>query len=125
MTIPYSIVHVDHLSEQDLHALTSVLRKAAPEWLTIGRALGLTNAKLTRIHRKPLLSQEGYVGYFREMLRVWLRKAYYKGFRLTITALEGAIRGSGYEDLANNFRPLFLQQEGRLQHVCIMKHVWI
>ena len=104
---------------KDLHTLTSILKAAAPQWKTIGGALGFENYNLTIIQRRPLLIPEGVTGYFREMLSQWLKWAPPNNDWPTITALEGAVRDSGHESLAYNFREQFLLKKGRVKHLCI------
>ena len=115
----YPTIHPDRLTTEDLYILTSILKAAAPKWQTIGGALGFVNDNLTIIQRKPLLIPEGDTGYFREMLSQWLKWAPPNHYWPTITALEGAVRDSGHESLAYNFREQFLLKKGRLKHLCI------
>ena len=114
----YPTIHPDRLTTKDLHILTSILKAAAPQWQTIGGALGFENDDLIIIQRKPLLFQEGDTGYFREMLSQWLKWAPPNHHWPTITALEGAVRDSGHESLAYNFREQFLLKKGRVK-LCI------
>ena len=88
------------------------MRPAAPQWQTIGGALGFLDSDLTIIQNTPMLIPEGPTGYFRQMLSQWLNWAPPNHLWPTLGALEAALRSSGHESLAFQLRSLFLQQKG-------------
>ena len=88
------------LTEQNLHILTEILKKAAPQWKTIGLALGFLNYELTTIEQKLSLIAEGPLGYFREMLSQWLKWAPPNHSSPTLENLAPALQTSGHENLA-------------------------
>lgn len=88
------------LSEKDLLILHEILRPAAPQWKTVGLALGFLNHELTAIENKPLLVLEGDTGYFRALLSQWLKWAPPNHSFPTTEALAVALQRSGHEDLA-------------------------
>ena len=102
------------LAEEDLHILTKILRPAAPQWRTLGLALGFLNYELTTIEQKPLLIAEGIAGYFREMLSQWLKWAPPNHPSPTIENLALALQSSEHEDLAVKLRPEYFQRKGKL-----------
>ena len=101
------------LTGQDLFILTEILRPAAPQWKTVGLALGFPDYELATIEQKPLLIPEGPPGYFREILSQWLKWAPPNHSLPTLESLAPALRSSGHEDLAVKLRTAFLQKKGR------------
>ena len=90
-----------------------MLRPAAPQWKTVGLALGFPNYELATIEHKPPLIQEGAPGYFREMLRQWLKWAPPSPPSPTLENLAPALQSSSHEDLAVKLRTTFLWKKGR------------
>ena len=88
------------LTEQNLHILTEILKPAAPQWKTIGLALGFLDYELNTIEQKPPLITEGLPGYFREMLNQWLKWAPPNHSSPTLENLALVLRRSGHENLA-------------------------
>ena len=101
------------LTGQDLFILTEILRPAAPQWKTVGLALGFPDYELATIEQKPLLIPEGPLGYFREMLSQWLKWAPPNHSLPTLESLVPALRSSGHEDLTVKLRTAFLRKKGR------------
>ena len=74
-----------------------------------------------------MLISEGVLGYFREMLIHWLKLAPPNHLWPTVKALALALRSSGHESLAVNFKPLFLQRKGRVLEIYLqigLKLIW-
>ena len=110
------------LTAEDLHTLTVILKPAAPQWKTIGLALGFLDHELTIIEQKPLLIQEGPTGYFREMLSQWLKWAPPNHSSPTLKNLTPAVRGSGHEDLAVKLGSEYFQRKGDLEVALVTVH---
>ena len=105
------------LKESDLIILLDLLRSAAPQWRTVGLALGFQDFELTTIEQKPSLISEGPPGYFREMLSQWLKWAPPKHSWPTLEALQHALQSYGHESLAVNLIPEFIQRlRGNVSH---------
>jgi len=102
------------LAEEDLHILTKILRPAAPQWRTLGLALGFLNYELTTIEVTPLLIPEGVAGYFREMLSQWLKWAPPNHPSPTLQGLACALQNSDHENLAVRLQLQYPQSKGRM-----------
>ena len=100
------------MKESDLIILLDLLRSAAPQWRTVGLALGFQDFELTTIEQRPSLISDGPPGYFREMLSQWLKWAPPNHSLPTLESLAPALRSSGHEDLAVKLRTAFLQNKG-------------
>ena len=99
------------LAEPDLHILTEILKPAAPQWKTVGLALGFLDHELTIIEQKLLLIPEGPLGYFRDMLSQWLKWAPPNHSSPTLQSLAPALRRSGHEDLAVKLGSKYFQRK--------------
>ena len=100
------------LAEQDLHLLTDILRPVAPQWKTVGLALGFLNYELTTIEQNPLLIPEGPPGYFRVILSQWLKWAPPNHSFPTLENLAPALQSCGHENLAVTLRLKYFQGKG-------------
>ena len=100
------------LTEGDLHILSEILKPAAPQWQTLGGALGILEYDLDIIQHKPMLIVEGSLGYLREALSLWLKWAPPNHHWPTVEALTLAVQSTGQEGLAFNLKTLFLQKKG-------------
>ena len=98
------------LEERDLIILLDLLRSAAPQWKTLGLALGFLNYELITIEQNPALILECPPGHFREMLSQWLKWAPPNHSWPTLEALQPALQRCGHENLAVNLIPEFIQR---------------
>ena len=100
------------LSVPDLYSLTQILRSAAPDWKTVGMALGFPKHEHDIIECNRMLALEGVTGYFREMLSQWLKWAPPNHVSPTVENLAHALQSSGHEDLAVELQKKFLRKKG-------------
>ena len=100
------------LKEKDLANLTHILKGAVAKWKTIGLTLGIPDADLTAIERKPLLIPEGDSGYFRDMLSQWLKWAPPNHRWPTLEALAMVLNEAGEESRAYGLREQYLAPNG-------------
>ena len=101
------------MAERDLLNLLTIISGAATQWKIVGTLLGLLKSELATIEQRPLLISEGSTGYFREMLRQWLKRGPPKHEWPSIGSLVSALRNAGEERMAHDLQEKYLVKSGR------------